>query len=220
MTDFDLSFSASGGSWPLSVQGPDAATLSWQPQGHPGPTGPQGDTGPTGPTGPSGATGPRGDTGSTGAQGPTGPKGETGMTGPTGATGPSADIQQLKAALLDWVYPVGSIYVSEQQTDPASLFGGTWTPITDTFLLAAGDTYTAGTTGGEAEHKLTVSEMPSHTHKYGNYYTMQYSYYSGGKRFVSAEVDDLATGLQNTGGSGAHNNMPPYLAVYMWRRTD
>lgn len=54
MTDFDLRFSASGSAWPLSIQGPDAAALDWQPQGHPGPTGPQGPTGKTGPQGPAG----------------------------------------------------------------------------------------------------------------------------------------------------------------------
>lgn len=77
MTDFDLRFSASGETWPLSMQGPDAASLSWQPQGHPGPTGP------TGPQGPAGANG------TDGAVGPTGPTGANGTNGPTGPTGPA-----------------------------------------------------------------------------------------------------------------------------------
>ncbi len=84
MTDFDLRFSASGETWPLSMQGPDTASLSWQPQGHPGPTGP---TGPQGPAGTSGAVGPGGPTGPTGPQGPTGVTGPTGPQGPTGANG-------------------------------------------------------------------------------------------------------------------------------------
>ena len=66
--------------------------------------------------------------------------------------------------LFDMIYPVGSIYMSVTNVDPNVLFGGTWVQIEDTFLLAAGSTYVAGTTGGEAEHVLSTNEMPSHTH--------------------------------------------------------
>lgn len=66
--------------------------------------------------------------------------------------------------IINIVYPVGSIYMSVNSTSPASLFGGTWERIKDRFLLAAGDTYSAGSTGGEAQHTLTVDEMPSHYH--------------------------------------------------------
>ena len=62
------------------------------------------------------------------------------------------------------IYPVGSIYISVNSTSPASLFGGTWEQLKDRFLLSAGNTYTAGSTGGEANHTLTVDEMPSHSH--------------------------------------------------------
>ena len=68
--------------------------------------------------------------------------------------------------LFDTIYPVGSIYMSAVNTSPSTLFGGTWEQIKDTFLLSAGDTYNAGTTGGEAEHTLTTSEMPSHNHSF------------------------------------------------------
>ena len=68
-------------------------------------------------------------------------------------------------------YPVGSIYMSTSSTSPATLFGGTWTQLEDCFLLTAGQTYTAGDTGGAASHThetqnhtLTTNEMPSHTH--------------------------------------------------------
>ena len=74
-------------------------------------------------------------------------------------------------------YPVGSIYMSVNSTSPATLFGGTWVRLKDKFLLGAGDTYTAGDTGGAATHTLTTSEMPSHshglnshTHSYNDYY--------------------------------------------------
>jgi hypothetical protein len=66
---------------------------------------------------------------------------------------------------LDQIYPVGSIYMSVTNTNPQLLFGGSWEQIKDTFLLAAGETHTAGSIGGEAEHKLTIDEMPSHAHR-------------------------------------------------------
>jgi hypothetical protein len=65
------------------------------------------------------------------------------------------------------IFPVGAIYLSLDSTNPSSYFGGEWELIKDTFLLGAGDIYTAGDTGGEAEHTLTVDELPSHRHKAG-----------------------------------------------------
>ena len=120
--------------------------------------------------------------------------------------------------VLDLVYPIGSIYMSVNGTSPSTLFGGTWEQLQDRFLLGAGNTYTAGGTGGEATHKLTIDEMPSHNHKldrgnYGNSRLEEISYSDG---------STLATGswgVHNTGGGKSHNNMPPYLVVYMWKRT-
>lgn len=119
------------------------------------------------------------------------------------------------------LYPVGSIYISANSTSPASLFGGTWEQIQDVFLLAAGSKYQFGSTGGEATHKLTVDEMPSHTHSMispavntrvdagnGNYWPILYDPNAGNNSLMKA-----------AGGSAAHNNMPPYLAVYVWVRT-
>lgn len=112
-------------------------------------------------------------------------------------------------------YPVGSIYMSVNSTSPATLFGGSWTQIQDRFLISAGSTYKAGSTGGEAEHALTVSEMPSHSH---NVRTYSSSGQSGGARSSGyGQSGSLNTGY--AGGGAAHNNMPPYLAVYAWRRT-
>lgn len=119
------------------------------------------------------------------------------------------------------IYPVGSIYMSVNSTSPATLFGGTWEQIKDTFLLSAGDTYSAGATGGEASHTLTVSEMPSHNHNItiragagaANYYSAPPSASQGGEAVTRTNV------IQETGGGTAHNNMPPYMAVYMWKRT-
>ena len=125
-------------------------------------------------------------------------------------------------ALLNLVYPVGSIYMSVNDTDPATFIGGTWKRIQDTFLLAAGSKYGAGTTGGEAEHTLTVDEMPSHSH------SLSWVGYSSNAPAISETNNGYETGAYVQGqtgsttyatGSGtAHNNMPPYLAVYVWKR--
>ena len=68
--------------------------------------------------------------------------------------------------LLNLVYPVGSIYLSSKNTNPGTLFGGTWVQIKDRFILAAGDYYSNGATGGAATVTLTVSNMPSHSHSF------------------------------------------------------
>lgn len=128
----------------------------------------------------------------------------------------------VKAALLA-MYPVGAIYISTSSTNPGTFIGGTWEQIKDTFLLAAGDTYAAASTGGEATHTLTTSEIPSHRHIATKYTT---SYGSGSQTawramsFDGTNHDFTQTVYTDyEGGGGAHNNMPPYLAVYVWKRT-
>lgn len=112
-------------------------------------------------------------------------------------------------------YPVGSIYMSVNSTSPATLFGVTWQRIQDRFLLCAGVTYAAGSTGGEAGHKLTVNEMPSHSH--GLYASDMTGTSSNACRY--GEYAQRTVQSKSTGGGEAHNNMPPYLAVYVWKRT-
>lgn len=115
-------------------------------------------------------------------------------------------------------YPVGSIYLSTSSTSPSSLFGGTWEQIKDVFLLAAGDTYTAGSTGGEATHTLTLSEMPSHSHTFT---TAAGQIWNDGDFIMRGSVessDHIDNSTSRVGGDVAHNNMPPYLTVYMWKR--
>lgn len=107
---------------------------------------------------------------------------------------------------------MGAVYLSTSATDPATLFGGTWARIQDRFLLCAGSTYAAGSTGGEAKHTLTVAEMPYHTHGLFDGYGGSTS--SGVKASGNIQVE-----TQPAGGSQPHNNMPPYLAVYAWKRT-
>lgn len=115
-------------------------------------------------------------------------------------------------------YPVGAIYLSVVDTDPATLFGGTWERIGGRFLLGADDTYPAGSTGGEAEHTLTIDEMPKHNHDIDN---LNASGNATPYMTVSAQDKKGYGGnvqTMYTGGSKPHNNMPPYLAVFMWRR--
>ena len=79
----------------------------------------------------------------------------------------STELTNFKNSYLNTIYPVGSIYVSVNNTNPATLFGGTWTQIKDTFLLSAGTAYTAGKTGGSATVTLSEAQIPSHTHSGG-----------------------------------------------------
>lgn len=120
------------------------------------------------------------------------------------------------AQMLTTVYPVGAVYVSADSTSPASLFGGTWEQLKDRFLLGAGDTYDAGDTGGAAAVTLTIDQIPSHSHTLHSR-----SVYSGGGNYIAICNEANATGSYvsgSRGGGEAHNNMPPYVAVYMWKR--
>ena len=124
------------------------------------------------------------------------------------------------------VYPVGAFYFSASSDNPATLFGGTWTQIKDTFILAAGTKYKAGTTGGEATHTLTAPEMPNHYHDeyVGNDGgdSSAPSGYIGWPSISSVSDKTWFAKLAKTSGAGggaAHNNMPPYLAAYVWQRT-
>lgn len=124
-------------------------------------------------------------------------------------------------------YPVGSIYLSVNSNSPAYLFGGTWEQIVDKFLLGAGNSYALGATGGEATHTLTVAEMPSHVHNLQrDMYGVQMgiaggSHYPGNAitgQYSEVTIFNNSIGAGPTGGSKSHNNMPPYYAVYIWKR--
>lgn len=139
--------------------------------------------------------------------------------------------------VLDNVYPIGSIYMNVNSTNPGTLFGGTWEQIQGKFLLGMSSSYPAGSQGGEASHTLTTEEMPSHGHNPAN----EAGYYgfitnskkafsigdmgsqSGSGRYypyASADFDISRNTLTGTTGGGkSHNNMPPYLSIYIWKRT-
>lgn len=123
-----------------------------------------------------------------------------------------------KELTFDDVYPVGSIYLSVNNVNPSTLFGGTWEQIKDKFLLGAGDTYSSGSTGGESTHTLTINEMPSHSHKYNLAYSGNDP--ARGFNYGNTSVGVQGPGfIQNTGGNQPHNNMPPYLTIMIWKRT-
>lgn len=155
--------------------------------------------------------------------------------------------------ILNKTYPVGSIYMSVNSTEPSTLFGGTWERLEGRFLIGAGTNteinsneaygnighgdpnFAGGETGGEYRHQLNTTEMPEHNHDTHDW-TMVVNKHatninvdigtpvvSGGSTSIVPNIratkneDGNRTGL--TGGDGKHNNMPPYLAVYMWKRT-
>ena len=130
-----------------------------------------------------------------------------------------------EAKLAAW--PIGSIYMTVSNTSPESLFGGTWERISDRFLLGASGTYPAGAAGGEFAHTLTQSELPNYSLSVTNGSNVIRSK-TGSSADAYVQTQSGGWGIPNwesktvtvaSGGSGkAHNNMPPYLAVYMWKR--
>lgn len=133
-----------------------------------------------------------------------------------------------KEQILDMFYPIGTIYqTTDTRFDPADTWGGTWERIKDRFLLAAGDTYTGGSTGGEATHKLTTQELPSHQHEMivnnegsssswvptFDGYIIKTDCVTQSKKNYQAKLAQNGAGLDQ-----AHNNMPPYLVVCTWKR--
>lgn len=124
--------------------------------------------------------------------------------------------------LFNLVYPVGSIYMSVNDADPSMLFGGTWERLKDRFLLGSGDTYTNGDTDGEATHTLTIDEMPSHNHSRSTAPQIYSERDTSASEIISPASGSAKRVTKNTnsaGGGQAHNNMPPYLVVNIWKRT-
>ena len=126
--------------------------------------------------------------------------------------------------LLEKVYPVGSYYWSQKNTSPDELFGGKWQTISGRFLFSTDSNHSVDSTGGEEKHTLTIDEMPSHNHGYQKYNYYGWFWYDGSGssyhvpyRYDDNFIDNSATS-NYTGGSQAHNNMPPYITAYCWRR--
>lgn len=153
---------------------------------------------------------------------------------------------------FDQIYPIGAIYMSTVSTNPATLFKiGNWEALpAGRVLLAQGTStwgvnYSAGSTGGEDKHTLTVSESAPHNHTgnattsgstHTHALTMRASHgksgnggvprFSDGDMWSPYKTQNLSAAgehshaitINNSGGGQAHNNMQPYLSVYMWKR--
>lgn len=158
-----------------------------------------------------------------------------------------ADAKMSTKELVDILYPVGHIYMSTNSANPGTLFPGTtWEALPAGRVLLAqgtsewGTEYAAGSTGGEATHTLTRTEMPSHNHSGSTNSTGAHTHGAAGNRgwdgtskfgfsdqtTTTATLNTNSAGshshtvtIGNTGGGSAHNNMQPYLSVYMWKRT-
>ena len=136
----------------------------------------------------------------------------------------SITLQKLATAVKDALYPVGSIYTNATDaTNPATLIGfGTWEAFGAGKVpvgIDASDTDfdTAGETGGAKTHTLTESEIPSHTHTL----PIQgiYQIFGGGGGYRTRYEPGGTTTTASTGGGQSHNNLQPYIVVYMWKRT-
>jgi hypothetical protein len=123
---------------------------------------------------------------------------------------------KVSGKIFDAIYPVGSIYISYNHTNPGTLFGGTWARISNAFLWAADASGTIGQTGGEKTVTLTEAQIPAHNHggTYTNAGTATKTH-----AWLASGGSSMAYDTVNTGGGQAHNNMPPYIQVSIWRRT-
>lgn len=127
---------------------------------------------------------------------------------------------------FDTIYPVGSIYMSVNATNPSELFGGTWVAWGSGRVPVGVDTSdsdfsTIEKTGGEKTHELSINEMPSHTH--ANYAKRtNVTINSSGNTIISCHRSNTgaSTGdnIGKTGSNAPHNNLQPYITCYMWKR--
>lgn len=133
-------------------------------------------------------------------------------------------------------YPVGAIYLSATDTDPAALFGGTWERISQgRFLIGSGanaanttgyrggypageENFPAGEMGGEVEHALTVDEIPAHAHSERLERSDTKARGLAGTGEGANAVVDQGGVTGAAGGGEPRNDLPPYLAVFMWKR--
>ena len=135
--------------------------------------------------------------------------------------------------LLNALYPVGSIYVSKDPTDPAELFGGSWKRIKERFIWAIGDNENPGDTGGEKTHTLTEAELPKLSGSILNFAlqeqgqsvstsgvfstraSQEWATYGSNGKIQDSDIVDFSAGSGQ-----AHNNMPPWEGFYIWERIE
>lgn len=125
-------------------------------------------------------------------------------------------------AIFNRIYPIGAIYISTNDVNPGIIFTGTWEKIENVFLLASGSSFSLGSTGGEINHTLSLEEIPSHNHTYlrNKILYAEATSESGTTLGTTSTTNNQKTYAQTfyNGGSQAHNNMPPYLAVNVYKR--
>lgn len=129
------------------------------------------------------------------------------------------------SVITDLIYPIGSLYMSVNNVNPSTLFGGTWESWGEGKTIVGVDTSQTEfneveKTGGEKTHKLTIDEMPSHNHQYGDYYGISPSSTTGASSVAYNNVTAYPGGSTlSAGGDNSHNNLQPYITCYMWKRT-
>ena len=137
----------------------------------------------------------------------------------------------VKSAALNSIYPVGAIYTAITSGSPETVFGGTWVSFgqgrvmvghddaasPDTDFVASSTDGSSVLVGGAKTHTLSIAEMPSHTHTINGIENPSGSGANGSSDGASSFTNSLTTNA--TGGGGAHNNLQPYVVVYMWKRT-
>lgn len=133
---------------------------------------------------------------------------------------------------LNLVYPIGSIYITVNNTNPANLFGGSWEQIRDRFLLAAGTNYPVGSMGGATTHTHTLANGYAQAtyiwmnnenrlmlnHKTAGAYTANRYTSTAAPSYTDANWGGITDGISLGGTTDSSSNMPPYLAVYVWKR--
>lgn len=139
-----------------------------------------------------------------------------------------SELQGIISGLLDWFYPIGTIYETtssdlDTTTKMNTHFGGTWEAYGSGRVLVgkSADTEfdTIGETGGEKTHTLTTAEMPSHTHTMNNNTLVNRNIAGTGGSQGATTVLASTISMNPSGGDGPHNNLQPYIVVYRYRRT-
>lgn len=138
--------------------------------------------------------------------------------------------QQVLAAVVERDHPVGSLYISDNATSPAELYGGTWERIEGKFIMGASDTYPAGSTGGSSTHTQDIGELPS----INGFLTGILSYTDNQSNGVLSMVEEvvgiesvsyvsggghkISTLKLNVGNNRPMNILNPYYSMHIWRR--
>lgn len=158
---------------------------------------------------------------------------------PADAAATGAAIAKCKADTLLAAYPVGSLYMSAEAASPASIVGGTWEQIKDKFILAAGDTYAAGSTGGEATHthdysliynalygaivgtdENLIRSFDYATSTYKNSHNITYTSEIKKNKGIMGDYEDAIniSLMRNDAKTNTASTIPPYVAMYVWKR--